>query len=190
MPRAGLDSATVVETAAEIADADGLAAVTLSSVAARLGVKPPSLYAHVGGLPDLKQRLAGLAAADLAEALTPAVAGRAAGDALREAGRAYRRWALAHPGRHAALQFVQLHNEPAAERAVELLVSVMNGYHLEGDAAIHAIRGMRAAIYGFVTLESGGGFGIPLATDESFEWLLDLLDRGLSEQGEAAAQAT
>jgi hypothetical protein len=41
---------------------------------------------------------------------------------------------------------------------------------------------MRAAIYGFVTLEAGGGFGIPLATDESFEWLLTLLDRGLSDQ--------
>ena len=182
MPRAGLDSAAVVEAAAEIADTDGLAAVTLSSVAARLGVKPPSLYAHVGGLPDLKQRLAGLAAAELAEALTPAVAGRAAGDALREIGHAYRRWALAHPGRHAALQFVRLGNDPAAERAVELMVSVMRGYALEGDAAIHAVRAMRAAIYGFVTLESEGGFGIPLATDDSFEWLLDLIDRGLSYQ--------
>ncbi|HEX3615284.1 MAG TPA: TetR-like C-terminal domain-containing protein [Solirubrobacteraceae bacterium] len=182
MPRAGLDSAVVVEAAAAIADADGLDAVTLSSVAARLGVKPPSLYAHVGGLPDLKQRLAGLAAAELAEALTPAVAGRAAGDALREAGRAYRRWALAHPGRHAALQFVRVDDNPAAERAVELMVSVMRGYALEGDAAIHAVRAMRAAIYGFVTLEAGGGFGIPLDTDESFEWLLTLLDRGLADQ--------
>jgi AcrR family transcriptional regulator len=182
MPRAGLDSGVVVEAAAAIADADGLDAVTLSSVAARLGVKPPSLYAHVGGLPDLKQRLAGLAAAELAEALTPAVAGRAAGDALREAGRAYRRWALAHPGRHAALQFVRVDDNPAAARAVELMVSVMRGYALEGDAAIHAVRVMRAAIYGFVTLEAGGGFGIPLDTGESFEWLLTLLDRGLSDR--------
>jgi AcrR family transcriptional regulator len=182
MPRAGLDTAAVVEAAAEIADADGLEAVTLSSVAARLGVKPPSLYVHVGGLPDLKQRLARAAVAELAEALTPAVAGRAAGDALRETGRAYRRWALAHPGRHAALQFIRVDANPAAERAVELMVSVMRGYALEGEAAIHAVRVMRAAIYGFVTLEAGGGFGIPLATDESFEWLLTLLDSGLSDQ--------
>jgi AcrR family transcriptional regulator len=182
MARAGLNAAAVVEAAAEIADADGLEAVTLSSVAVKLGVKPPSLYAHVAGLPDLKRRLAAQAAAELAEALTPAVAGRAAGDALRETGRAYRRWALAHPGRHAALQFVRVDEAPAAERAVELMVSVMRGYALEGDAAIHAVRAMRAAIYGFVTLESEGGFGIPLATDDSFEWLLDLIDRGLSDQ--------
>ena len=181
MPRAGLDSSAVVEAAATIADADGLHAVTLASVAVRLGVKPPSLYAHVAGLPDLRRRLAARAADELADALTPAVAGRTAGDALREAGRAYRRWALAHPGRHAALQEVALSDDPGSERAVELMLSVMRGYALEGDQAIHGVRAMRAAIYGFVGLEAGGGFGIPLATDESFEWLLTLLDRGLSE---------
>ena len=181
MARAGLNTAAVVEAAAAIADANGLEAVTLSTVATRLGVKPPSLYSHVAGLPDLRERLAVLAANELADALTPAVAGRAAGDALREAGRAYRRWALAHPGRHAALQFVQIRDDPAAQRAVELMISVMRGYALDGDDAIHAVRGLRAAIYGFVTLEIGGGFGIPLDTDASFEWLLKLFDRGLSD---------
>jgi AcrR family transcriptional regulator len=181
MARAGLNTATVVQTAAAIADADGLDAVTLSTVAQKLGVKPPSLYSHVNGLPDLRARLAVQAATELADALTPAVAGRAAGDALREAGRAYRRWALAHPGLHAALQFVPIRDAPAVTRTVDLFVSVMRGYALEGDDAIHAVRGLRAAIYGFVTLETGGGFGIPLDTEESFEWLLDLFDRGLTD---------
>lgn len=181
MARAGLNTAAVVEAAAQIADADGAEAVTLSTVAQKLGVKPPSLYSHVAGLADLRRRVALRGAEELGEALSAAVAGRAAGDALRAAGRAYRAWALAHPGRHAELQFVPLAGEPAAERVVDLLVSVMRGYALEGDAAIHAVRGMRAAIYGFIALETGGGFGIPLETDESFEWLLDLIDRGLTE---------
>jgi AcrR family transcriptional regulator len=181
MARAGLTATVVVEAAAEIADSDGLEAVTLSTVAAKLGVKPPSLYSHVDGLPDLKARLAAQAASELADALTPAVAGRAAGEALREAGRAYRGWALAHPGRHAALQFVTIRDEPAAERVVGLLVSVMRGYALDGDAAIHAVRALRAAIYGFVTLETGGGFGIPLDAAASYEWLLDLIDSGLTD---------
>lgn len=179
MPRAGLDTAAVVAAAAEIADTDGLEAVTLSTVAARLGVKPPSLYSHVAGLADLRRRVAVLGAAELAEALTPAVAGRAGSDALRAAGHAYRRFALTHPGRYAATQFIQIPDEPAAERVVQLIVSVMNGYGLEGDAAIHAVRGLRSALYGFVALETGGGFGMPLDTGESFEWLLDMLDRGL-----------
>lgn len=180
MPRARLDAAAVVLAAAELADAEGLQAVTLSAVALRLGVRPPSLYAHVDGLADLRRRLAVLAADQLTAALMPAVAGRAAGDALRAAGRAYRRWALAHPGLHSALQTNQAGEDPAAQRAVELMVSVMRGYALDGDAAIHAVRAMRAAIHGFVTLEAGGGFGLPLSTDDSYEHLLDLLDRGLS----------
>lgn len=183
MARAGLNTGAVVEAAAEIADAHGLEAVTLSTVAARLGVKPPSLYSHVAGLPDLRERLAALAATELAEALTPAVAGRAAGDALRAAGHAFRAWALTHPGRHAAVQAVRRHDDPAAERVVELFVSVMHGYALEGDAAIHAVRAVRAAVFGFVVLETGGGFDIPLDRDVSFEWLLNLLDHGLTEAG-------
>ena len=180
MARAGLGPAAVVEAAAELADAEGLEAVTLSTVAAKLGVKPPSLYSHIAGVADLRERVAALGAGGLADALTPAVAGRAGGDALRAAGRAYRGWALAHPGRHAALQSVPLGDDPAAARVVGLLVAVMNGYALEDDAAIHAVRALRAAIYGFVALESAGGFGIPLDTDVSYEWLLDMLDRGLS----------
>jgi AcrR family transcriptional regulator len=182
MPRAGLSTASVVEAAAQIADSDGLDAVTLATVAAKLGVKPPSLYSHVAGLPDLRRRLAVLGAEEIAEQLAPAVAGRARGDALRAAGRAYRQWALAHPGRHAAAQFVLIPDEPASEKAIGLFFAVMSGYGIEGDAAIHAVRAMRAAIIGFVALEAGGGFGIPLSTNESFEWLLTMLDRGLSDQ--------
>lgn len=182
MARAGLTPATVVEAAAELADAEGLEAVTLSSLAKRLGVKPPSLYAHIDGLADLRRRLAALGAEQIVEALSPAVAGRARGDALRAAGRAYRAWALAHPGLNAAAQFVLIPDEPAAERAIGLFYAVMSGYGLEGDASIHAVRAMRATVLGFIALETGGGFGIPLDTNESFEWLLTLLDRGLSDQ--------
>lgn len=181
MPRAGLDADAVVRAAAEMADADGLDALTLSSVAAHLGVRPPSLYAHVAGLADLRARISTLAAGELADVLAPAVAGRAAGDALRAAGHAYRGWALAHPGRHAALQFVRPSDPEPADRAVALLVSVMHGYALEDDAAVHAVRAVRAAISGFVALEAGGGFGMPLDPTASFEWMLDAFDRGLTQ---------
>jgi hypothetical protein len=39
---------------------------------------------------------------------------------------------------------------------------------------------VRAALHGFVTLESSAGFGLPLSLDESFERLVAMLDRGLS----------
>jgi AcrR family transcriptional regulator len=180
MARAGLDPAAVVAAAAEIADRDGLDRLTLTKLATGLGVRPPSLYAHVGGLDDLRERLGVLAADDLADALAPAAAGRARGEALRAVGRAYREWARTHPGLYASLQPARARREPAVERVLELVLAVLHGYGLDDEEAIHAARSLRAALHGWVMLESVGGFGVPVDRDASFEWLLDMLDRGLS----------
>lgn len=52
-PRAGLTPAAIVGAAIEIADADGLGAVSMSRVAERLGYTPMSLYRHVPSKDDL-----------------------------------------------------------------------------------------------------------------------------------------
>ena len=42
------------------------------------------------------------------------------------------------------------------------------------------MRIVRAALHGFVALEAGGGFGMPLPVDDTFERLVAALDRGLA----------
>src|SRR5690349_22125323 len=184
MARAGLDTEAVVAAAAQLADADGLEAVTLARLAAMLGVRSPSLYAHVGGLDDLRQRLATRGARDLAADLQKAVAGRSRRDALAAMADAYRAYARTHPGTYAALQRPPVSGDAegagAAADAVDVVLAVLRGYGLEGDEAIHATRIIRAALHGFVALETSGGFGIPLDLDDSFARLVDVLDRGLS----------
>lgn len=49
-PRAGLDRHTLVIRAADIADDEGIEAVTLAALAGKLGVRSPSLYNHINGL--------------------------------------------------------------------------------------------------------------------------------------------
>ena len=184
MARVGLDSDAVVAAAAELADAEGLKAVTLARLSSDLGVRAPSLYSHVAGLDDLRRRIALRGAGELAAALQAAVAGRARGDALSALADAYRAYALAHPGTYAALQRAPAADDPAAAGAaadvVEVVLAVLRGYELEGDAALHATRVIRAALHGFVSLETGGGFGLPLALDDSFAALVVLLDGGLA----------
>jgi AcrR family transcriptional regulator len=184
MARAGLDSDAVVAAAAQLADADGLESVTLARLAGTLGVRSPSLYAHVDGLADLRRRLAARGARELAAELQAAVAGRARNDALSAMADAYRAYARAHPGTYAALQRPPARGDPegagAAADVVGVVLAVLRGYGLEGDAAIHAARIVRAALHGFVSLEAEGGFGIPLALDDSYALLVDLLDRGLA----------
>jgi AcrR family transcriptional regulator len=188
VPRAGLDPEAVVAAAASIADADGLEAVTLARLAAQLGVRTPSLYSHVGGLDDLRRRLAARGARELADAMLQAAAGRAAGDALRAVAAAYREYARAHPGSYAAAQrSADVRDDANAARAVRVVTAILAGYGLEGDEAIHATRAVRAALHGFAALEGGGGFGIALAVDETFERLVDLLDRGLQGANRASS---
>ena len=85
MPRMGLDAARVVEEAADIADAEGLEAVTLARVADALGVRAPSLYNHVDGRPDLLRAIAVLGVRELAAVLREAAVGRSGADALTAA---------------------------------------------------------------------------------------------------------
>ena len=184
MPRAGLDADAVVQAAARLADADRLESVTLARLAAELGVRTPSLYAHVHGLEDLRRRLGARGARELAAALQRAAAGRAGSEALVAVAEAYRAYARAHPGSYAAVQRARelSQREDAAQAAaavVDVVLAVLRGYGLEGDDAVHATRVIRAALHGFVLLEEVGGFAIDLPVEETFSRLVATLDAGL-----------
>jgi AcrR family transcriptional regulator len=180
MPRSGLDPDAVVSAAADLADAEGLEALTLAKVASSLGVRSPSLYAHVDGLPDLRRRMAARGARELADALQAVAAGRAGEDALRAVADVYRSYAREHPGLYQVIQRAPDGDATEAQRVIDVILAVLRGYGLEGDDALHAVRAVRSALHGFVMLEQGGGFGLPIAIDDSFDRLVAALHRGLS----------
>jgi AcrR family transcriptional regulator len=187
MVRAGIDAEAVVTAAAELADTEGLDAVTLTRLADELGVRPPSLYAHIGGLDDLRRRLGARGNNELAAALGHAIEGRSGADALRALAVAYRDYAREHPGTYVALQRSRdLANDDEARAAGDAVVRIalagLRAYGLEGEEAIHAVRLIRITLHGFVTLEAGGGFAMDLSANETFERLLALLELGLRTQ--------
>jgi AcrR family transcriptional regulator len=184
MPRAGLDAEAVVATAAAVADENGLERLTLARLAAALGIRTPSLYAHVDGLGDLRARLGARGARDLAAQLQAAAAGRSGAGALRAVAAAYRAYAHAHAGTYAAMQvaFDREENQVAGAAVVGVILAVLDGYGITGDGAIHAVRAIRSALHGFVSLEHEGGFGIPLSPDDSFVTLVEMIDAGLQRR--------
>lgn len=185
MARAGLDTDGVVAAAARLADAEGLGAVTLTRLARELGVRPPSLYAHVDGLADLRRRLGERGARELAQALGDAAAGRAADDALRAAAHAYLAYGRTHPGSYAASQLARdLKDDEAAQAAVRAAADVVftilsRGYGLDEQDTVHAARAVRAALHGFLSLEAQSGFAIDLSLEDSFERMIAIFDAGL-----------
>jgi hypothetical protein len=118
----------------------------------------------------------------LSSTLTAAALGRAGDDAVMAIATAYRAFVHDHPGLYAASLGPDLGDpvlQAASERPVAVVLAVLAHYHLDRDAAIHAVRGLRSALHGFVSLEAAGGFKLPYNLDESFERLVQLLISGL-----------
>ncbi|MCR8669980.1 TetR/AcrR family transcriptional regulator [Agrococcus sp. HG114] len=176
MPRAGLSREALVELALAELDATGGAPLSIGAIAARAGVRPPSIYKHVDGLAELEALTAARTYDDLADALATATADHGADDAARAFLHAYRAFAVRYPARYRALP-VQPSGHPALEaaaaRVLDLAGRAVAG--LSGDDAIHALRGLRAAAHGFATLEAAGGFGLGTDVDASFDRLVERL---------------
>lgn len=191
MPRAGLATASVTEAGADLVDELGIAGLSMCRLAERLGVKTPSLHKHVGGQSDLVHRIAVLAATELGDALQEAVAGRPGSDALRAAAQAMRAYVTGHPGRYAAGQSqvpagVADPLIPAIDRMLGAFAAVLRGYRLDPRQEVHALRMMRSVLHGFTVLEVDGSFRFSTDVDDSFDWMVDFIDRGLRSAAMAA----
>lgn len=189
MPRAGLNAEIIIDTAAAIADAGGFKAVTLAAIADRVGVKPPSLYKHIDGLDAIER---GVALRGLREAnarILRATLGLDGEEALVALARAYWRFSHELPGLYEATLRAPGEDESDIEEAGGILVgivaSVLEGFGLSGDDALHAVRGVRAIVHGFVSIDSAGGFGLALDVEESFLRLIRSFAHDLASMGAA-----
>ena len=191
MPRAGLSRAVVVAEAARVADEVRLERLTLAAVAGRLGVRLPSLYKHIAGLEALQVHLAAAAGRELAAELSAATVGRSKGDALLAMAHAYRAFALRRPGAYAATlrapEDGDEEHQAAAMAVLQVVLSVLAGFGLEGEDAIDAVRGLRALLHGFVAIEAAGGFKLPQDLDRSYRRLVQTYADTLSTWGQPAS---
>lgn len=181
--KAGLRREDVLDEAVTIANRDGLEQLTVTRLAAELGIRPPSLYAHVDGLDALRDEVARRGASTLAAALRDAAGPTSGGEALHAFAHAIRRFAREHPGMYEALVRAPGADDVLAaplREPVDVVVSVLADLDIHGDEALHATRALRAAAHGFIDLERRGGFGLPLDLDASFDRLVDALVSGLA----------
>ena len=178
--RAGLTVDRLVAAAGDLADAEGLEAVTITAVARHFDVRPASIYSHLASTDDLRAHITLSALAELADRASLALAGRAGKDALVALADVYRDYAREHPGRHAATR-LRLDPESAAASAgprhAAMARAVLLGYDLPQPDQAHAVRLLGSLVRGFVDLELGGSFdhSEPDA-DSSWRRALDALD--------------
>ncbi|EAR24710.1 putative transcriptional regulator [marine actinobacterium PHSC20C1] len=177
MPRAGLSTAAVVERAAQLLDEQGSESVSLADLAASFGVKIPSLYKHVDGVRGLQRGIMLSAKSDLTAVMEQAAVGRARDDAIRGMAVAYRNWALRHPGQYPLTVRAPVQDDAddvaVSTAIVAVVFTVLSGYGLRDDDAVDATRFLRSALHGFVSLETGGAFELPVDRERSFSKLVE-----------------
>lgn len=188
--RQGLNRERIVRVAADLYDEAGGQEVPLKAVAAKLGVRPPSLYNHIAGQDELLQDLAVYGVRELERVMSRAAIGKSGDDAVMAVACSYRAFAHEHPGLYPlTLRAPSPDDQPlqsASADVLQVLHLVLAEYRLSETEEVNAIRALRSLVHGFVSLELSGGFGMPGDIDESFRWLVTMFTRGLRDVATAA----
>lgn len=183
--RGKLNTNMIVETAAKIADENGLDAVTLTHVATKLNIKKQSLYNHIDNLFHLKCELVILANSHLKQYLMHAAVGKSRDEAVLEVAKAYRQFAHTFPGQYQAIislawECKDNENFRAATRELmDILFRVLSQYQLRGEYLTHAVRGLRSIMHGFASLEASGWFRQPIDKEDSYLLLVQTFIYGI-----------
>lgn len=178
-----LDRAQVLDAARALSDSAGVAALTVKGLADRLGIRPPSVYAHFAGLPELRRELALWSYRAISAQMNRAAAGLAGAEALLALGHAYLEFIRTSPGLYSAII-------PAPDPAdVELWTTgrewlapferVLATLGLQAEDSVHALRGIRSIVHGFGMLETQGSFLTAVDRDTSFRRVLETFVEGL-----------
>ncbi len=149
--------------AREILERDGPDAVSMRAIAARLGIRAPSLYKHLPDKEALEVALISDGLGEVADLFEAAADG--ADDPLTAVAHAYRAWALGHPHLYRLMMERPLPRERLTpgveERGAAVVVAATGG---DTDAA----RAAFAFAHGMVILELNGRF--PPAADLDAAW--------------------
>lgn len=98
--RPRLDRAAVIAAAEELVDRDGWAYLTMTALAAEVGVRTPSLYSHVESIEALLGDVQVRALEALGADVSRAVMGRSGADGVRALAAGLRDFSVRHPGRY------------------------------------------------------------------------------------------
>ncbi len=173
-----LDRAQVLKAARALSDVSGVDALSIKELADRLKIRPPSVYAHFGGLTELRRELALWAYRAITQKMTEAAVGLAGKDALLALGHAYLEFIRASPGLYSAIvpspDVADTELRAAGVAWLAVFERVLATLGLPADHATHALRGIRSIVHGFGMLETNGAFRTPVDRDTSFRHVLQI----------------
>jgi AcrR family transcriptional regulator len=180
----------LVDAAARVLERDGVAGLTVRTVAAEAQVAPMGVYNHLKGKSGLLLAVLQRGFDELTAAVTPA-SSVPTDQRLVQSGRCYRRFALTHP-RTYALMFnttdadkaaytdaVGPHAAPAFQALIDVVADSQHaGVVRAGEPADLALQ-IWSAVHGGVSLELTRNFDDEVQAEQAYERLLEMIARGV-----------
>ena len=183
----------IVKAGRDIVETDGIDGLTMQSVAARVGVRAPSLYKRLQGRNELLRLVANDAAAELTRDLESAADGKDARRDLASLASTFRRFAHANPGAY-SLIFAPLPDDARADAGWSVRASapvIDTTERLAGtDHALEAARTVVAWANGFIAMELAGAFRLGGDVDRAFDYGIDRLGVAIDTGAATHARAT
>lgn len=176
----------IIEAGRELLEQQGVGALTMQAVAARVGVRAPSLYKRIRDRDELVVEVVSATLAEVTARIDAVAAGvgdprarmRALADELRRFGHAHPVaysmifGATTGPARP-ALQQLERSVAPVLDAVSELV---------DDDSALHAARTLTAWANGFILMELAGAFRLGGDVDAAWAWGLEHVVAGIGTE--------
>ncbi|MEU8196823.1 TetR family transcriptional regulator [Microbispora amethystogenes] len=170
-PAARIDAESVLRAALQVLDEEGVAALSMRTIAARLQVRAASLYYHVPSKAALLQLVADRVAEEVIASVVP---GRGWRDLFTDVAQGLRRTLRAHPGA-AAVVAVRHASPQVFERAVPTVLAAMNaGLRVTDEEALYLVQSLYILVTGHALAEFGDTPEPPAAPTAYYDAWFDI----------------
>lgn len=186
MPRQGLTRETIVQIAALLVEEEGYENLTLHKLAAKLNIKPASLYTHIKGIDELYESLGYLALSQLSAKILDVLKEKDRGEALRAVAVSYYGYAKHNPEMYRIIMKVPHSNSEklveAGRNVKSILFEILSQYTKEQSEIIYYSRYYHSILHGFISLEQTGFFDEGFSAETSLLNIVDDFIRQLEDR--------
>lgn len=181
-----ITKADVIQTAADIADKNGLSNVSLKVVAESLNIRTPSLYNHIDSLEAMLREIAHNGMKTMNERMMQAAIGKIGDDAIKSVGITYLNYMIEHPGIYETIQWATWHGTEETGKIFDSYLSLLKTLALSCDfnpVNIDEILNLLTGVlHGCTTLQLRYAFTKPAEVRTDLSSALDTVLAGLHQK--------
>ncbi len=176
----------IIQTASDLADANGLNQVTLKNIAEKLGIRTPSLYNHIESLEDLLRESAHNGMKAMNDNMMQAAIGKSGCTAIQAIAWEYFHFVLQHPGVYEIIQWATWHGNEKTNKIWEQYTELLKTLILFGgfqETAVNDITDLLSGIlHGYTTLQLRHALNAPETAQANLYNTLETVLLGMDEK--------